>query len=86
MILAAIVTPTPDVFNLMLFAVPMCMLFFIGVFASYLLVLKREGKSFPWTKVIWAIVGLLLLSAGLVALLITRYHFHFIQKWPFLTQ
>ena len=85
-ILAAIVTPTPDVFNLMLFAVPMCMLFFIGVFASYLLVLKREGKSFPWTKVIWAIVGLLVLSAGLVALLITRYHFHFIQKWPFLTQ
>jgi sec-independent protein translocase protein TatC len=85
-ILAAIVTPTPDVFNLMLFAVPMCMLFFIGVFASYLLVLKREGKRFPWSKVIWAIVALLILGAGLVALLIARYHFHFIPKWPFLTQ
>jgi sec-independent protein translocase protein TatC len=85
-ILAAIVTPTPDVFNLMLFAVPMCMLFFIGVFASFLLVMKREGKSFPWGKVIWGIVVLLILSAGLVALLIARYHFHFIQKWPFLTQ
>jgi sec-independent protein translocase protein TatC len=33
-IIAAIVTPTPDVFNLMLFAVPMCMLFFLGIFAS----------------------------------------------------
>lgn len=85
-ILAAIVTPTPDVFNLMLFAVPMCMLFFIGVFASYLLVLKREGKTFPWNKVIWVIVGLLVLTAGMVALLIARYHFHFIQKWPFLTR
>jgi sec-independent protein translocase protein TatC len=85
-ILAAIVTPTPDVFNLMLFAVPMCMLFFIGVFASYLLVLKREGKTFPWNKVIWVIVGLLVLTAGIVALLIARYHFHFIQKWPFLTR
>jgi sec-independent protein translocase protein TatC len=64
----------------------MCMLFFIGVFASFLLVMKREGKSFPWGKVIWGIVVLLILSAGLVALLIARYHFHFIQKWPFLTQ
>ena len=31
-ILAAIITPTPDVFNLMLFAVPMVALFFVGVF------------------------------------------------------
>ena len=47
-IVAAIVTPTPDVFNLMLFAVPMCMLFFLGIFLSYILVLKREHRSFPW--------------------------------------
>ena len=83
-VLAAIVTPTPDVFNLMLFAVPMCMLFFIGVFASYLLVLKREGKKFPWGKV-WLGIGLLILgAAGVVALLIYRYHFHVVQHWPFL--
>ena len=44
-IMAAIVTPTPDVFNLMLFAVPMVVLFFVGVFAGYLLVLKREGRD-----------------------------------------
>ena len=46
-IVAAIVTPTPDVFNLMLFAVPMCMLFFLGIFLSYLLVLKREKRTLP---------------------------------------
>ena len=83
-VLAAIVTPTPDVFNLMLFAVPMCMLFFVGVFVSYLLVLKREGKTFPWGKV-WLGIGLLILgAAGVVALLIYRYHFHVVQHWPFL--
>ena len=83
-VLASIVTPTPDVFNLMLFAVPMCMLFFIGVFVSYLLVLKREGKTFPWGKV-WLAIGLLILgAAGVVALLIYRYHFHVVQHWPFL--
>ncbi len=43
-IVAAVVTPTPDAFNLMLFAVPMCMLFFLGIFLSYLLVRKREGR------------------------------------------
>ncbi|MDQ2949828.1 MAG: twin-arginine translocase subunit TatC, partial [Acidobacteriota bacterium] len=37
-VLAAVVTPTPDIFNMMLFAVPMVALFFVGVFASYLLV------------------------------------------------
>ena len=34
-IVAAIITPTPDFFNLMLFAVPMVLLYFVGVFASY---------------------------------------------------
>src|SRR6185503_20208467 len=47
-VLAAIITPTPDVFNLMLFATPMCLLFYIGIFASYLLVLHRENRRFPW--------------------------------------
>ena len=46
-ILAAIITPTPDAFNLMLFAAPMCVLFFLGIFLSYLLVLKRE-KRWPF--------------------------------------
>src|ERR1051325_1904552 len=47
-IVAAIVTPTPDVVNLMLFATPMCLLFYVGIFAGYLVVLRREGRKFPW--------------------------------------
>lgn len=83
-ILAAIVTPTPDVFNLMLFAVPMCMLFFVGVFAGHLLVLKREGRSFPWRNVFLTLLAAILTAAGLVYLSIAHYHYHLIQHWPYL--
>ncbi|HTS66459.1 MAG TPA: hypothetical protein VMH28_30755 [Candidatus Acidoferrales bacterium] len=33
-ILAAVVTPSTDVFNLVLFATPMCALFYLGVFGE----------------------------------------------------
>jgi len=83
-ILAAVVTPTPDVFNMMIFAVPMVMLFFVGVFASHLLILKREGRKFPW-RTVWLIaLGVLLTLAGVVALFVYRYHYHFAHKWPYL--
>ncbi|MBV8552581.1 MAG: twin-arginine translocase subunit TatC [Acidobacteriaceae bacterium] len=85
-IIAAVVTPTPDVFNMMLFAVPMVLLFFVGVFASQLLVMRREGRKFPWTKVVLAILAMLLVAAGLIALLIYRYHFQFVPHWPYLAQ
>ncbi|MGA8030175.1 MAG: twin-arginine translocase subunit TatC [Bryobacteraceae bacterium] len=85
-IIAAVVTPTPDVFNMMIFAVPMVMLYFVGLFASYLLVLRREGKSFPWRIILLAVLALILLSAGVLALFIYRYHYHFIQKWPYFTK
>ncbi len=85
-IIAAIVTPTPDVFNLMLFAVPMCALFFVGIFAGYLLVLKREGRGFPWGKVAkWlAIVGVVI-GAGMY-LAVVRYGYHLVRHWPFLAK
>jgi len=69
-ILAAVITPSPDAFNLMLFAVPMILLYFLGVFVSYLLVLRREGRKFPWkTFLIWlvavlAVTGIVLASTG----------------------
>lgn len=85
-ILAAIVTPTPDAFNMMLFAVPMVMLFFVGVFASYLLVLRREGKKFPWTKILLVLLGFLAGAAIVVGVLVYRYHFHLVTKWPFLVK
>lgn len=85
-IIAAVVTPTPDVFNLMLFAVPMVALFFVGVFASYLLVLRREGRKFPWGRVLLIAFGVLALAAAFVAVMTYHYHFHFIRQWPYLTK
>jgi sec-independent protein translocase protein TatC len=85
-VLAAIVTPTPDVFNLMLFALPMCALFFVGVFASFLLVFKREGRKFPWGSIFLVLLGLVVVAAVIVFLLITRYHFHIIHTWPYLAR
>lgn len=88
-IIAAIVTPTPDVFNLMLFAVPMTMLYFVGVFASYLLVMRREGRRFPWGKALLIVAGVIVVLLGLAALMVGHYHFHglrFINHWPYVTK
>ena len=85
-IIAAVITPTPDVFNLALFTVPMILLYFIGVFASYLLVLHREKRRFPWAKVWYGVLVVLAAAAGLVWLAVTRYGFHFAPHWPFLTR
>jgi hypothetical protein len=64
----------------------MVLLFFIGLFASYLLVLKREGREFPWRMVALVTFGALLIVAGVVALFVYRYHYHFIAKWPYFTK
>ena len=85
-IIAAVVTPTPDVFNMMLFALPMCMLFYVGIFAGYLLVLNREQRRFPWPKVLLVAFGVLLLLAGWAYLAITRFGFKLVPHWPFLTK
>ena len=85
-IIAAVVTPTPDVFNLMLFAVPMTLLYFLGVFVGYLIVLRREGKPFPWKLVLLPLLGVIATAAGVVYLLVAHYGFKLIQHWPFLTR
>jgi sec-independent protein translocase protein TatC len=51
-LIAAVISPTQDVINLMVLLVPMCALYFVGVFASYTLVLHREGRRFPWKRVV----------------------------------
>jgi sec-independent protein translocase protein TatC len=85
-IIAAVVTPTPDVFNMMLFAVPMCLLFYVGIFAGYLLVLQREHRTFPWRKVL-TIGGIaLVVAAGLIYLAAVHYGLHPAPHWPFLTR
>src|SRR5580693_7394987 len=84
-IAAAIITPTPDVFNLMLFAIPMCALYFVGVFCGYALVLKREGKRLPWKQII-RIVILALVIAAAVYFVFWYFHLHLINKWPYVTR
>jgi sec-independent protein translocase protein TatC len=83
-IIAAIVTPTPDVFNLMLFATPMCLLFYVGIFAGYLLVLHRENRRFPWRTTMLILLGVLLLVAGGLYMAITKYGYKLVPHWPFL--
>jgi sec-independent protein translocase protein TatC len=83
-IIAAIVTPTPDVFNLMLFATPMCMLFYVGIFAGYLLVLHRENRRFPWRTAMKIVIPIVLVLAGILYLAITKYGYKLVPHWPFL--
>jgi sec-independent protein translocase protein TatC len=85
-IVAAVVTPTPDVFNLMLFAAPMCVLYYVGVFAGYLLVLSRERRSFPWRRAITVVICVLLLLSLVLFLAITKGGFQVVPHWPFLTR
>ena len=85
-IIAAIVTPTPDVFNLMLFAIPMVLLYFVGVFASFLLVMHREGRRLPWTKILLWTALVLAILAGAAYFEIVHYHMHLIRHWPFLAK
>jgi sec-independent protein translocase protein TatC len=85
-VLAAVVTPTPDVFNLMLFAVPMCLLFYVGIFASYLLILNREGRRFPWKPTLYIAGVVVFVIAGVIYLAITKYGYHLVPHWPILTR
>lgn len=85
-ILAAVVTPTPDVFNMMLFAVPMVGLYFVGVFASYLLVLHREGRRFPWRAILLWTAVILIAIAAFGYFEIRHYQLHWIRHWPFLVK
>ncbi|MBC7928005.1 MAG: twin-arginine translocase subunit TatC [Bryobacteraceae bacterium] len=86
-IVAAVITPTPDVFNLMLFSLPMVLLYFVGIFASYLLVRSREGLRFPWIRVLGATVLVVLgLGAAGVWYAVTKMGYHTLSSWPFLTR
>ena len=84
-IVAAIITPTPDVFNLMLFAIPMCGLYFVGVFSGLLLVMKREGRKVPWQMIILIALAVVVIAAA-IAFAIIHFQMHFIHKWPYLTR
>jgi sec-independent protein translocase protein TatC len=85
-ILAAVITPTGDVFNLTLFATPMIVLFYVGIFASYLLVLRREQKKFPWaTFLMWFGIAVVLIL-GILWLAAHYYGYKFVMHPPFLVR
>ncbi|MBI4893238.1 MAG: twin-arginine translocase subunit TatC [Acidobacteria bacterium] len=81
---AAIITPTPDVMNLTIFAAPMIVLYFVGVFASYLLVLSREGRRFPWGKVILFLLAVAAVIGATLWFASIKFGLHWTWKWPFL--
>ncbi len=85
-VLAAVVTPTPDPLNLAMFAIPMILLFFLGVFASYLLVLHREGQSFPWKAFFIWLGSILALLGAVVAIMTTQYGYKLVPYSPFVTK
>ncbi|MEP6714745.1 MAG: twin-arginine translocase subunit TatC [Terriglobia bacterium] len=81
-VLAAVVTPTGDVFNLTLFATPMIILFYVGIFASYILVLHREKRRFPWGTFFKGLI-IVIAVLGLIAYLVGRYYgYHFVPRFP----
>lgn len=70
-IVAAIITPTGDPLTMTLFAGPMILLYFVGIGASWLLVLRREGRRLPWLR-----IGLVVLAFfALIAAIIAYMHF-----------
>jgi sec-independent protein translocase protein TatC len=85
-ILAAVITPTPDVFNLMLFAVPMVGLYFVGVFAAYLLQLRRDEQSFPWMSVLVILLSIAAIAGAVVWALVAKYGYKLVPYWPYLSR
>lgn len=86
-VLAALITPTPDAFNLTIFAVPMILLYFVGVFAGWIFVMKRDGLPFPWKKFfLMVVLPFVLIGIGTVAVMILKLGFKAVPYWPFLTR
>jgi sec-independent protein translocase protein TatC len=83
-IAAAIVTPTPDALNMTMVALPMIALYFAGVFAGYLLVLRREGRRFPWKPVMMVVIPILAIAGGVLFWAIHSGRLHIVHHWPYL--
>ncbi len=81
-VIAAIATPTPDIFNMVLFAMPMCLLFFVGIGAGYFLELRREKKKFPWGPVLRYTFGVLAVVAALLYYLHRFQGYHVVRHFP----
>ena len=74
-VVAAIITPTGDPLTMTLFAGPMILLYFVGIGASWLLVLRREGRSLPWTRILVSLAVFLAIVGGIVAYMYFEHGF-----------
>ena len=85
--LAAVITPTPDIFNMILFAAPMILLFFVGIGASYLFVLHREDRGVPWRKiVVVAVVVVVVIVLLVIYYLQSQMGYQFVPEFPWFTK
>ena len=86
-VIAAVITPTPDVANMTLFAAPMILLFYVGIGASYLLVWKRETGRIPWGRImIFVVLIALLVLAGVLYYLYSELGYRFVDQFPWIVR
>jgi len=83
-VIAAIITPTPDVTTMLVFAMPMVLLYYVGIAVSYLIIMKREGKSFPWKGFLFLMLGILAVVAMGVAVLYFQFGWEFTPNFPWM--
>ncbi len=82
-LVAAVITPTPDVTTMLTFAAPMILLYYFGIGVSYIIVMKREGKAFPWKIFLLIMLGVALAVAAVMAVMYYQMDFRFTPHWPF---
>lgn len=81
-VIAAIITPTGDPFTMTLFAGPMILLYFVGIGASWLLTLRREGQAIPWFRIVLAVLVFFGAVAGVVYSMYARMGYRFVSEFP----
>ena len=81
-VIAAIITPTGDPFTMTLFAGPMILLYFVGIGASWLLTLKREGQAVPWFRIVLAVLAFFGVIGGIVYYMYANMGYRFVADFP----
>ena len=64
----------------------MVLLYFVGVFASYLLVLSRENKRFPWQNIPDRVANPHIAHCRRSLRCHYGYGYKLVLYWPFLTK
>ncbi|MYG02240.1 MAG: twin-arginine translocase subunit TatC [Acidobacteriia bacterium] len=81
-VIAAIITPTGDPLTMTLFAGPMILLYFVGIGASWLLVLRREGRRLPWLRIGLSVLAFFTMIAAIIAYMHFAHGYGLIPDFP----